>query len=98
MISLPAVTNQAAEERPQARAAIIHPSTIAVQGLRSCHRQDQRPNPASVVVGHITRWLRDEEADAQRSEPWQETGGLLDDLLQARKAPRQAGQEPEAGQ
>ena len=31
------------------------------------------------------------------SEPWQETRGLLDDLLQAQQASRQAGREPEAG-
>jgi hypothetical protein len=52
-----------------------------------------------ILWAHLTSgWYKQAAVYPRLSEPWQETGGLLEDLLQARKAPRQAGREPEAGQ
>jgi hypothetical protein len=52
-----------------------------------------------ILWAHLTSgWYKQAAVYPVLSEPWQETGGLLDDLLYARQASRQAGREPEAGQ
>lgn len=45
----------------------------------------------------VSGWYKQATLYPGLSEPWQETGELLDDLLQARRASWQAGREPEAG-
>ena len=53
----------------------------------------------NILWAHLcSGWYKQATLYPGLSEPWQETGGLLDDLLQARRASWQAGQEPEAGQ
>ena len=52
----------------------------------------------NILWAHLASgWYKQAALYPGLSEPWQETGELLDDLLQARRAPRQAGREPEAG-
>jgi hypothetical protein len=56
-------------------------------------------NENGILWAHLTSgWYKQAAVYPGLSEPWQETSGLLDDLLQARKTPRQAEREPEAGQ
>ena len=52
-----------------------------------------------ILWAHLTSgWYKQAAVYPGLSEPWQEAGGLLEDLLQARRASRRAGREPEAGQ
>ncbi|MGH3220086.1 MAG: hypothetical protein ACRDPY_15505 [Streptosporangiaceae bacterium] len=53
----------------------------------------------NILWAHLcSGWYKQAAVYPALSEPWQDTGGLLDDLLQARQASRQAWREPEAGQ
>jgi hypothetical protein len=53
----------------------------------------------NILWAHLTSgWYKQAAVYPELSEPWQETRGLLDDLLQAQQASRQPGREPEAGQ
>jgi hypothetical protein len=66
-----------------------------------------RPDPAmfapltyhenSITSAHLTSgWCKQAAVYPGLSEPWKETGALLDDLLAARRATPQAAAEPEA--
>ncbi len=53
----------------------------------------------NILWAHLASgWYKQAALYPGLSEPWQETRGLLDDLVQAQQASRQAGPEPEAGQ
>jgi hypothetical protein len=53
----------------------------------------------TILWAHLASgWYKQAALYPGLAEPWQETRGLLDDLLQAQQASGQAGREPEAGQ
>ena len=52
-----------------------------------------------VLRAYLTSgWHMQASVYPARSEPWRESEALLDDLHEASRTSRQAGQEPEAGQ
>ena len=53
----------------------------------------------TILWAHLASgWYKQAAVYPGLDEPWQETRGLLNDLVEAQQASRQAEREPEAGQ